>query len=143
MTTSTPAERQSYGLTFAVLAIAGIAYSLMSSMVAPALPDIEHELGASPTGIAWVLTAFLLSTSIFTPIAGRLGDMFGKERMLIVTLALLTLGSVIAALASSLNLLIVGRVIQGVGGAVFPLAFGIIRDEAPREKVAGGIAMMS
>jgi EmrB/QacA subfamily drug resistance transporter len=143
MTPSHAPERQSYGLTFAVLAIAGIAYALMSSMVAPALPDIQRELHASPTGIAWVLTAFLLSTSIFTPIAGRLGDMFGKERMLIVTLGLLAAGSALAALATSLNMLILGRVIQGVGGAVFPLAFGIIRDEFPREKIASGIALIS
>lgn len=135
--------RQHYGLTFAVLAIAGIAYSIMSAMVAPALPDIERELHASATGVAWVLTAFLLSTSVFTPIAGRLGDMFGKERMLIITLAVLTVGSIIAALATSLNVLLVGRVIQGTGGAIFPLAFGIIRDEFPRERTASGIALIS
>ncbi|MDO8211138.1 MFS transporter [Conexibacter sp. CPCC 206217] len=143
MTSSHASDRQHYGLTFAVLAIAGLAYALMSAMVAPALPDIQRELGASPTGVAWVLTAFLLSTSIFTPIAGRLGDMFGKERMLIVTLGLLVAGSVVSALASSLNVLILGRVIQGVGGAVFPLAFGIIRDEFPRERIASGIALIS
>jgi EmrB/QacA subfamily drug resistance transporter len=130
-------------LTFVVLAIAGLAYSIMSAMVAPALPDIERELHSSPTGVAWVLTAFLLSTSVFTPIAGRLGDMFGKERMLIITLGVLTVGSIIAALATSLNVLLVGRVIQGAGGAIFPLAFGIIRDEFPRERVAGGIALIS
>jgi EmrB/QacA subfamily drug resistance transporter len=144
MTSSAHApDRQHYALTFAVLAIAGLAYSIMSAMVAPALPDIQRELHASPTGVAWVLTAFLLSTSVFTPIAGRLGDMFGKERMLIITLAVLTVGSVIAALATSLNVLLLGRVIQGTGGAIFPLAFGIIRDEFPRERIAGGIALIS
>jgi EmrB/QacA subfamily drug resistance transporter len=135
--------RQHYGLTFAVLAIAGLAYALMSAMVAPALPDIQSELHATPTGVAWILTAFLLSTSIFTPIAGRLGDMFGKEKMLIVTLCVLVAGSVIAALASSLNVLILGRIVQGAGGAIFPLAFGIIRDEFPRERTASGIALIS
>jgi EmrB/QacA subfamily drug resistance transporter len=136
-------DRQHFALTFVVLAIAGLAYSIMSSMVAPALPDIETELHTTPTGVAWVLTAFLLSTSVFTPIAGRLGDMFGKERMLIITLAVLTVGSIIAALATSLNVLLVGRVIQGAGGAIFPLAFGIIRDEFPRERTASGIALIS
>jgi EmrB/QacA subfamily drug resistance transporter len=143
MTSSHSAPRQHYGLTFAVLTIAGIAYALLSSMVAPAIPDIQRELHASATGVAWVLTAFLLSASIFTPIAGRLGDMFGKERMLVVTLAVLSAGTIVSALASSLELLILGRVIQGAGGAIFPLAFGIIRDEFPRERIASGIALIS
>jgi len=143
MTAPHAPDRQHYALTFAVLTVAGLAYALMSAMIAPALPDLQDELNASATGVAWVLTAFLLSTSIFTPIAGRLGDMFGKERMLIITLGLLTLGSIIAALATSLNVLIIGRVVQGVGGAVFPLAFGIIRDEFPRERIASGIALIS
>ena len=143
MLSSPISDRQSYGLTFVALAVAGIAYALMSAMLAPALPDIQHELGASPTSVAWLLTAFLLSTSIFTPIAGRLGDMFGKDRMLVVTLALMLVGGVVSALADTLELLIAGRVIQGVGGAVFPLAFGIIRDEFPPARTADGIALIS
>ena len=90
-----------------------------------------------------MLTAYLLSASVLTPIVGRLGDMFGKERTLICSLAMLGAGTLLAALATNINVLIVARVIQGGGGAIFPLAFGIIRDEFPRERVATGIAMIS
>jgi EmrB/QacA subfamily drug resistance transporter len=93
--------------------------------------------------VTWVLTAYLLSASILTPIIGRLGDMFGKERTLIYSLAMLAAGTLLAALATNINVLIAARVIQGGGGAIFPLAFGIIRDEFPRERVAHGIAMIS
>jgi EmrB/QacA subfamily drug resistance transporter len=141
--TSDAPQRQHYGLTFGVLALSGATYALLQSLVAPALPEIQRHLHTSATAVAWVLTAFLLSASIFTPILGRLGDMFGKERMLVVALVTLAFGSLVAALASSIGLLIIGRVIQGAGGAIFPLAFGIIRDEFPRERVGSGIGLIS
>jgi EmrB/QacA subfamily drug resistance transporter len=136
-------KRQHYGITFAVLALAGAAYSMLQSTVAPALPLIQHELHASANATAWVFTGYLLSASILTPIVGRLGDMFGKERTLVVSLAVLSLGVLMAALANSIGTLILARVIQGSGGAIFPLAFGIIRDEFPRERAAQGIALIS
>ena len=90
-----------------------------------------------------MLTAYLLSASVATPLIGRLGDMYGKERLLVAVLALLCVGTLVSALATSLAVLLVGRVIQGAAGGIFPLAFGIIRDEFPRERVAGGIGLMS
>ncbi|HKN93640.1 MAG TPA: MFS transporter [Thermoleophilaceae bacterium] len=136
-------ERQHYGLTFAVLALAGVSYSLLQSLVAPALPVIQHDLHTSATHATWVFTSFLLSASVATPIAGRLGDMFGKERTLLLVLLVLAGGTLVAALASSIALLVVGRLIQGTGGAIFPLAFGIIRDEFPPRRVASGIGFIS
>jgi EmrB/QacA subfamily drug resistance transporter len=130
-------------VTFAVLALAGVSFALLQSLVAPALPAIQHELHTTTSAVAWVLTAYLLSASVATPILGRLGDMFGKERMLVLALAALGAGSFIAALASSVEILIAARVIQGLGGAIFPLAFGIIRDEFPRDRIPGGIALIS
>src|SRR5689334_8227036 len=115
----------------------------MQSLIVPAIPDIQHSLGVSENAASWVLTAYLLSASVATPILGRLGDMYGKERLLVIVLALLCVGTVIGAVAGSLTLLLVGRVIQGAAGGIFPLAFGIIRDEFPRERVAGGIGLMS
>jgi EmrB/QacA subfamily drug resistance transporter len=135
--------RQHYGLTFAVLALGGMAFALLQSLVAPALPAIQEDLHTSTTAVTWVLTAYLLSASVTTPILGRFGDMFGKERMLVIVLAVLGAGTLVSALASSITILIVGRVIQGIGGAVFPLAFGIIRDEFPRARVPSGIALIS
>ena len=72
--------RRHYGVTLAVLAVAGLSFALLQTMVAPALPAIQREFGASTTAVTWVLTVYLLTASIFTPILGRLGDMFGKER---------------------------------------------------------------
>jgi EmrB/QacA subfamily drug resistance transporter len=135
--------RQHYGVTFALLASAGISYALLQSLVAPALPDLQHALGTSVSSISWVLTAYLLSASIATPMIGRLGDMYGKERLLVVVLVVLCLGTVVTALATSLSVMIVGRIAQGAAGGIFPLAFGIIRDEFPRERVAGGVGLMS
>ncbi len=130
-------------MTFAVLALAGVTFSLLQSLVAPALPEIQRDLDTSATAVAWILTAYLLSASVLTPIVGRLGDMFGKERTLVAVLGTLALGTLLAALADDIGTMIVARVIQGCGGAIFPLAFGIIRDEFPRERVAHGIALIS
>jgi EmrB/QacA subfamily drug resistance transporter len=135
--------RQHYNFTFALLAVAGVSYALLQSLVAPALPEIQHALHTSENGVSWVLTAYLLSASIATPVIGRLGDMYGKERLLVIVLALLSVGTVVSALSTTLAVMLVGRVIQGAAGGVFPLAFGIIRDEFPRERVAAGIGLMS
>ena len=130
-------------VTLAVLALSALAFSLLQSLVAPALPAIQHDLGARRRGVAWILTVYLLSASVATPLIGRLGDIHGKERVLFWVLVALAAGTLVSALATSLSVLLVGRVIQGVGGGVFPLAFGIIRDEFPRERVAGSIGLIS
>jgi EmrB/QacA subfamily drug resistance transporter len=136
-------HRQHYNITFAILALAGMSFSLLQSLVLPALRPIQLDLHTTPTAAAWILTAYLLSASVATPIAGRLGDMFGKKRTLVVVLAILAVGTLISAVATSIGPMIVGRVIQGAGGAIFPLAFGIIRDEFPPERRASGIALIS
>jgi EmrB/QacA subfamily drug resistance transporter len=130
-------------LILAVTALAGLAYSMLSSAVIPALPSIQHSLHTTETGVTWLLTGYLLSASVATSILGRLGDMYGKERLLLITLVILGAGTVISALSTSLAPMIAGRIIQGAGGGIFPLAFGIVRDEFPRERVAGSIGILS
>ena len=137
------AQRSRYQVTFVVLLLGVIAYALLQSLVTPVLPTIQHDLHTSQSTVTWVLTAYLLSASIFTPILGRVGDMVGKERMLVATLAALALGSVMAGLSQSIGLLIVARAIQGIGGAVLPLSFGIIRDEFPAARVATGVGIVA
>ena len=137
------AQRRSYNVTFTLLAVAAIGYALLQSLVAPALPDIQRDLHTSVNGVSWVLTAYLLSASIATPLIGRLGDMYGKGRLLVAVLVLLCVGTVISAVASSLVLMLVGRIVQGAAGGIFPLGFGIIRDEFPRERVAGAVGLMA
>jgi EmrB/QacA subfamily drug resistance transporter len=135
--------RQHPRITLAVLSLGVIAFTLSQTTVAPALPHIQSSLGITESSVTWTLTGYLVSASVMTPIIGRLGDMFGKRRLLLVTLVAFALGSALCAVAGSIGLLIGGRVIQGIAGGLFPLAFAIVRDELPREKVASSIGIVS
>jgi EmrB/QacA subfamily drug resistance transporter len=135
--------RVHHQVTFAVLAAGVAAYALLQSLVTPVLTTVQAELHTTQSAVTWVLTAYLLSASIFTPIMGRIGDMVGKERMFVLTLVALAAGSLLAAVASSIGVMIVARVIQGIGGGVLPLAFGIVRDEFPKAKVTGAVGAIA
>ncbi|RKR73459.1 MFS transporter [Frondihabitans australicus] len=125
------------------LALGGLAYAVLQSLVAPALSTIGKDLGASTSSVSWVITAYLLSASVLTPIFGRMGDMWGKRRTLIVVMSLLLVGTLVAALAPNLTVLIVARILQGAAGAVLPLSIGIVRDELPKERVSVVIGLLS
>jgi len=125
------------------LSLGGLSFAVLQSLVAPALSTIGRDLDASTSATSWVLTAYLLSAAVLTPVLGRLGDMVGKRRILIVVLTLLLIGTVLAALAPNLGVLVVGRALQGAAGAVMPLSIGIVRDELPREKVSVTIGLLS
>lgn len=135
--------RQHYGLTLGILAFAASAFALQQTMVVPALPELQRELGASTTWVTWVLTGFLLSAAVLTPILGKLGDRFGKERLLVVSLGAFLIGCVGCAAAPNIWALIAFRIVSGAAGAVFPLSFGIIRDEFPPERTKIGIGLLS
>ena len=130
-------------VTFAVLAMGIGAFALLQSLVIPVLTTVQHELHTTQSAVTWVLTAYLLSASIMTPILGRVGDMTGKKRVFVATLLALAVGSLLAALAPSIGVLIAARVIQGFAGGMLPVAFGIIRDEFPAEKVAGAVGVIA
>ncbi len=136
-------ERQHYNVTLAILTLAGIAFALQQTMVIPALPTLQRELNTTTTWVTWVLTVFLLVASVATPILGKLGDQYGKERLLLISLCLFLAGSIGAALAWNIWVLIAWRALQGCGAAVFPLSYGIIRDEFPPEKVGVAIGLVS
>jgi MFS family permease len=138
-----PSNRVHPTLILAVLSLAGLVYAILSAAVIPALPTLQHSLHTSETDAAWLLTAFLVSASVGTAIIGRLGDMYGKARLLRWTLLVLVGGTLLAAVSQSLAMLIAARVIQGAAGGIFPLAFSIARDEFPEEKVAASIGLMS
>jgi MFS family permease len=135
--------RVHYRQTFVVLSAATVGYAVLQSLVVPVLPTLQAGLHTSQNTVTWVLTAYLLSASIFTPIMGRLGDMWGKDRLMVVATIALSVGCVMSAMATSLPLMVAGRVVQGMGGGVLPLAFGIIRDEYPHEKVAGTVGTLA
>jgi EmrB/QacA subfamily drug resistance transporter len=135
--------RQHYNVTLAILTLGGTAYALQQTMVIPALPALQRDLHTTTTWVTWVLTIFLLVASVATPVLGKLGDQYGKERLLTITLVCSLAGCVGAALAWNIWSLIAFRAVQGAGGAIFPLSFGIIRDEFPRERVSVGIGLIS
>ncbi|WP_105971195.1 MFS transporter [Streptomyces geranii] len=141
--TGTPVATRSTRLTFAVLATGAGVFSMLQSLIAPALPTVQRALDTSQSTATWVMTAFLLSASIFTPILGRVGDLIGKKRTLVAVLVVVTLSCLLAALAPNIGVLIFARVVQGAGGALFPLSFGIIRDEFPTGEVSGSISNLS
>ncbi|MCZ4498071.1 MAG: transporter [Marmoricola sp.] len=140
---TTEQKRSHHQVTFVVMAVAVSAYALLQSLVIPVLSTMQVSLHTDQTTVTWVLTAYLLSASVSTPIIGRIGDKVGKERMMVAALVALTIGSVVAALATTIGVMIVARVIQGIGGGVLPLAFGIIRDEFPEEKVPGAVSLIA
>src|ERR1700750_3423745 len=137
------APRSHYRLTFGILAVGIGAFALLQSLVIPVLSTVQVELHTSHDAVTWVLTAYLLSASVMTPILGRIGDIYGKKWVFVGTLVALAIGSVLAAVAPNLGVMIVARVIQGLGGGMLPVGFGIIRDEFPRDKVTGAVGILA
>jgi EmrB/QacA subfamily drug resistance transporter len=138
-----PRPRQHYNVTLAILVFAGTAFALQQTMIIPALPVLRDELGTTTAWVTWLLTGFLLSASVAIPILGKLGDQHGKERLLVISLGVFLLGSVGACFAWDIGSLIGFRILQGAGGAVFPLSFSIIKDEFPPEKVGVAVGAVS
>src|SRR5437899_1980409 len=136
-------RRQHYNVTLAVLALAGLAYALQQTMIIPALPSLQHDFNTSTGWVTWLLTSFLLVSAVATPLLGKLGDQYGKERFLLVSLLVFFVGCVAAIFAWNIWSLIAFRAIQGFGGAVFPLSFAIVFDEFPADKVGSGVGMVS
>jgi EmrB/QacA subfamily drug resistance transporter len=142
MTQSTDA-RPHTTRTLLILGVAALAFALAQTTLVPALPDLARALSTDASGVTWTLTGYLVAAAVCTPLVGRLGDMYGKRRLLVITLLAFAAGSVIAALSANLWIVVAGRVVQGIGGGIFPLCFAIIRDEFPRDRVARGVGLMS
>ena len=119
------------------------AYALAQSVSVTTLPLLQLEYGITQASAAWVLTSFLLAASVATPILGRLGDSYGKRRMLLACLSMLVVGSLLAAAAPTIQVMIAARVMQGLGGAVLPLSFAIVRDELLPERVPAALSLIS
>jgi MFS family permease len=136
-------RRPSLRLIYAELLLGVLAYVLVQALIAPVLPEIQRDLHTTQSLVTWAFTGYLLSASVLTPILGRLGDRIGKDRVLPAVLVVLAVGLLISAVAPNIGVLLVGRVIQGAGGGIIPMAFGIIRDEFPREQVAKSVSIVA
>lgn len=117
--------------------------SLMQTLLIPIQSELPRLLDASRDATAWVITVTLLVSAICNPIAGRLGDMFGKRRVMLVLIGLLTVGSIVCAIAPGVELMIVGRALQGSGMGVIALGIAILRDVVEPRRLAGSVALVS
>ncbi|MGA5349077.1 MFS transporter [Streptomyces griseoincarnatus] len=145
MTQTTPA-RPSGGAGAAVvpvLAFAGIVVAVMQTLLVPVVKDLPRLLDTAPADATWVLTSTLLSGAVATPVMGRLGDLFGKRRMLVASLAVMVVGALVSAFTSDLLVMIAGRTLQGFAMGAIPLGIGLIRDMLPRERLGSAMALMS
>lgn len=130
-------------MVIGVLASCGLSVSLMQTLVVPLLPQFPRLLNAPTSTVAWLVTATLVAGAVCAPVLGRLGDMYGKRRMLMVALGLVTVGSALGAAAPNVEILIGARVLQGASLGVVPLGISIMRDVLPPQRVGGAIALMS
>lgn len=131
------------GLLVAVLAMMSAVAAMQQAVVIPILPRLVTAFDSPLTSVSWALTVSLLVGAIATPIAGRLGDIVGHKAVLVIVLALLTIGSIMAALSNSLPIFIVARVLQGFSAAVVPLAIGLLRTNLPPQRMHSGISIVS
>jgi MFS family permease len=139
-----PAERtRRAGPIVLVLALCGTAVSLMQTLVVPLLPDFPRLLDTSIDNASWLVTVTLLTSAVATPILSRLADMYGKRRMIVVSLLVLLAGSLLGASSDSLWVLIVARALQGFAPALIPIGISTMRDELPPERIGGAVALMS
>jgi MFS family permease len=131
------------GAVVATLALAGTVAAIMQTLVTPLIADMPQILNTTPSNAAWVVTVTLLVAGVCVPVSGRLGDLLGKRRMLLVCAVPLVVGSVVCALASSVVPMIIGRGLQGMGMGMVPLGIALLRDVVPQEKLSGSIALVS
>ncbi|MER5433354.1 MFS transporter [Streptomyces sp. NPDC002588] len=142
-TTTGRPTRPASGAVVPVLAFAGIVVAVMQTLLVPVIKDLPQLLDTAPSNATWVLTSTLLSGAVATPIMGRLGDLYGKRRLLVLSLAVMVVGALVSALTSTLLPMIVGRTLQGFAMGAIPLGIGLMRDMLPREKLGSAMALMS
>lgn len=142
-TSRTPEPPPTTTAVTAVLAFAGVVVAVVQTLMVPILPSLPTLLHTSRSNAAWAITITLLTGAVATPVLGRLGDMFGKRRMLLLALLLLVAGSIVSGCTSTLPIMMVGRALQGFSIGAIPLGISIMRDELPQEKLSSAVGLMS
>ncbi|MFI9340069.1 MFS transporter [Streptomyces sp. NPDC052773] len=138
-----PDTGPSTGRVVAALSVAVLAYGLLQTLVAPALPTFQRHFRVSGDWAAWVFTLYLLSGAVLTPVLARFGDRRGKRRTLLASLAVFGAGTTLAALAWNFPLLLLARAAQGAGAAALPLSFGLIGSLLPPRRIGQGLGIVS
>ncbi|WP_316043421.1 MFS transporter, partial [Actinomadura sp. CNU-125] len=138
-----PGRERGGGVLIAVLAFAGIVVALVQTLLIPVIGRLPQLLDTSIANATWAMTATLLTGAVATPIMGRLGDMYGKRRMILVSISAVIAGSLIAAVSSELLVVVAGRAVQGFAMGAIPLGISLMRDQLPKERLGSALALMS
>ena len=134
---------ESTWITLAILGSTILITMYGETMLLPAISDIINDFDISYSTSSWILTAYLISGAVMTPIAGKLSDIYGRKKMVLVIFIIYIIGIAIGGLSTNIYTLVLARIIQGIGISMFPIAFGIIRDQFPISKIAIGIGIFS
>jgi MFS family permease len=113
------------------------------TMILPAIPDFIHTFNISYSTSSWLLSAYIISAAVMTPIGGKLSDIYGKKKILLIVMAIYAVGILAGRFATNIEFMLAARVAQGVGMAMFPIAFGIIREVLPEKRLAIGQTIFS
>jgi MFS family permease len=130
-------------MSLAILGSALLIAMYGETMLLPAIPDIIEEFNISYNTSSWILSAYLIAGAVATPLGGKLSDIYGRKKMVMIILIIYIIGITLGGISTNITFLIVSRVIQGIGIAMFPIAFGIIRDQFPIDKLAIGVGVFS
>ena len=130
-------------ISLAILGSALLIAMYGETMLLPAIPDIIKEFNISYNTASWILSAYLIAGAVSTPVAGKLSDVYGRKKMVMIILIIYIVGISLGGLSTNITFLVIARVIQGIGISMFPIAFGIIRDQFPKEKLAIGVGVFS
>ena len=130
-------------ITLAILGSTILIAMYGETMLLPAIPDIIRDFGITYNTSSWILSAYLISGAVATPIFGKLSDIHGRKKMVIIILLIYIVGIFLGGISSDIAFLVIARVIQGIGISMFPIAFGIIRDQLPKDKLSVGVGIFS
>ncbi|MGC2575418.1 MAG: MFS transporter [Candidatus Nitrosopolaris sp.] len=135
--------RASVWITLSILGSTILITMYGETMLLPAIQDIIRDFDIPYNTSSWILTAYLISGAVATPISGKLSDIYGRKKMIILILIIYIIGISAGGVSTNISFLLAARVIQGIGISMFPIAFGIIRDQLPKEKLAIGVGIFS
>lgn len=123
-------------ITLAILSLIGLVIVYGETMIIPAIPDLIQDFNIPYNTTAWILTAYLIAGAVSTPLVGKLSDIYGKKRILLIVMIIYTVGTSFGIICNDILTMIIGRIIQGIGMSVFPVAFTIIREKFPENKLS-------
>jgi MFS family permease len=131
-------ENSSGWRTLIILSCLGLIVMFDETMILPAIPDFIRDFNISYSTSSWLLSAYLIAAAVMTPIGGKLSDIYGKKKILLIVMAIYAVGIMAGRFSTNIEFMLAARVAQGVGMAMFPIAFGIIREVLPEKKLAIG-----